>query len=159
MRGYRTIIGAAVLLILPRVGNAQNQKPAKPEVMTHASPATLKWAPIQPEGFAPGMEIAVLSGDPDVADQPFAIRVRFKDGYRMPAHYHPKTENITVLEGTFLLKMGDTAAENMDSYSPGDFISVPPLQPHYGGVKGETVVQVHGIGPFVIKLAKPGAGK
>jgi quercetin dioxygenase-like cupin family protein len=159
MRSYLTIMGAAVLLILPRDASAQNPKPAPPEAMTHASPATLKWAPIRPEGFAPGMEMAVLSGDPHAAGQPFVIRVRFKDGYLIPAHYHPTTENITVLQGTFMLKMGNTAAANMDSYAPGDFISVPPLQPHHGGARGETVVQVHGVGPFEIKLAKPGARK
>jgi quercetin dioxygenase-like cupin family protein len=69
--------------------------------MKHAAAAALQWAPIQPEGFAPGMEIAVLSGDPAVADQTYTIRLRFKDGYRFPAHYHPKTENLTVLRGRF----------------------------------------------------------
>ena len=124
--------------------------------MKTATPAGLKWAPLQVEGFAPGMEIATVSGDPAVPNQPFVIRVRFKDGYRMAPHYHPTAENITVLSGTFLLEMGDVASAKMNEYGAGDFIQVPPLKPHYGGAKGETVVQVHGVGPFQVLLAKPG---
>ena len=42
---------------------------------------------------------------------------------------------------------------------PFGFLSlVPPLKAHYGGAKGETVLQVHGVGPFQVMLAKPGAG-
>jgi hypothetical protein len=28
---------------------------------------------------------------------------------------------------------------------------------HYGGVQGETVIQLHGIGPFDVQLAQPDA--
>jgi len=156
MRRYLTItIAAAAVAILPQAVRGQNHHASNG--MKTSTPATLKWAPMPVEGFPPGMEMAVLEGDPSVANQPFAVRVRFPDGYRMPAHYHPTAENITVMSGTFLLKMGDTATQNADSYAPGDFISIPPLQPHYGGAKGVTVVQVHGIGPFKVLLAKPGS--
>jgi tRNA G37 N-methylase Trm5 len=30
--------------------------------------------------------------------------------------------------------------------------------PHYAATKGETVVQLHGIGPFAINLVKSAAG-
>jgi quercetin dioxygenase-like cupin family protein len=111
------------------------------------------------QGFDAGMEIAMIHGDPAVADQPYTIRLRFKNGYRFPAHFHPKAENLTILSGTFLLAMGDTPSEDLQSYAPGDYLYLPPLQPHYGGAKGATEVQLHGVGPFEIKLAQPGMPK
>ena len=163
MRCYLTTAAvAAALLGLPAYAYAQNPVPGKAagaETMKSTAAASLQWSPIQPEGFDAGMEIAVIHGDPAVADQPYTIRLRLKDGYRFPAHYHPKTENLTVLSGTFLLAMGETASDNLQSYGPGDYLYLPPLQPHYGGAKGVTEVQLHGVGPFEIKLAKPGAAK
>lgn len=154
MRRYITMLVAAAALVLPQIVQAQDGKATTTEHMLHASPASLQWKPIQPEGFPPGAEIAVLYGDPSVADQPYAFRLRFKDGYRFPAHYHPKDENLTILSGTFLLQMGNKATENLVAYGPGDFIHIPPLQPHYGAIKGETIVQLHGIGPYQVLLAK-----
>jgi hypothetical protein len=44
------------------------------------------------------------------------------------------------------------------SYKPGTFMHIPAKMPHFGGVKGATVIQLHGEAPFKIELAKP-AGK
>jgi hypothetical protein len=41
------------------------------------------------------------------------------------------------------------------TYEAGDFLFMPATKPHFGGVKGATVIQLHGQGPFVINLAKP----
>lgn len=151
----RRVLGAAmavaVVLGAPALAAAQGQ-----HSMSAKSAATLEWAPIQPTGFDPGMEIAVIQGDPAAANQPYTVRLRFKDGYRFPAHYHPKAENLTVLSGTFLLSMGTTPDEKLQTYAPGDYLHIPPSQPHYGGARGPTVIQLHGEGPFDIILAKPG---
>jgi quercetin dioxygenase-like cupin family protein len=126
-------------------------------VMKAVAAPGLQWGPIQPEGFDPGMEIAVLYGDPAVPDQPYTIRLRFQDGYRFPAHHHPKTENLTVLSGTFLLEEGAVASENLKTYGPGDYLYLPAMQPHYGGARGATEIQLHGVGPFDIRLGAPPA--
>ncbi|HEX6306854.1 MAG TPA: cupin domain-containing protein [Longimicrobiales bacterium] len=157
-RHLTTTAVAAALIGLPAVVHAQDPAPrpaAGAETMKVTSAAELQWSPIQPEGFAAGMEIAVIHGDPAAADQPYTIRLRFKDGYRFPAHYHPNAENLTVLRGTFLLRMGDTSSEDLEAYGPGDFLHLPAEQPHFGGARGETEVQLHGIGPFEIMLARP----
>jgi hypothetical protein len=60
-----------------------------------------------------------------------------------------------VISGTFLLGMGAQASEKLTSYAAGDYILIPAEMPHYGGAKGETVIQLHGIGPFEIILATP----
>ncbi|MDQ6691084.1 MAG: hypothetical protein M3Z18_11300 [Gemmatimonadota bacterium] len=39
--------------------------------------------------------------------------------------------------------------------SPGDFIYVPARHPHYGGARQETVIQLHGEGPFQLFLGSP----
>lgn len=130
---------------------------AQPAEPAHAMvPATqLEFTDIQPEGFEPGMKIAAIHGDPSLADQPYVLRLSFPDGYRFPPHYHPKAENLTVLSGTFLLAMGKKADESqLQSYAAGDFLYIPPEDPHFGGAKGETVIQLHGVGPFEVLLPK-----
>lgn len=133
--------------------------PPPPEDMTMAAvpAASLKWGPIQPEGWDPGLTVAAVHGDPAKPDQPYVLRLRLPNGYKFPPHYHPKTENLTVIKGTFMLEMGDVATANMKTYQPGDFLYLPARQPHYGTVKGDTEVQLHGIGPFEIKNGKPPA--
>ena len=132
--------------------------PAPEDMMMMAvSAKSLQWGPIQPEGWAPGLTVAAVHGDPAVPDQPYVIRLRLPDGYKFPPHYHPKTENLTVLSGTFMLENGDVASDNLKTYVPGDFLYLPGMQPHYGAVKGNTEVQLHGVGPFEIKNGKPPA--
>lgn len=143
---------AGALLGIPVLGAAQAH-----HGMQVTTSSALQWSPIQPPGFDAGMEIAVINGDPAVADKPYTLRLRFKDGYRFPAHYHPKAENLTVVSGTLLLSMGTAASEKLTAYAPGDFVHIPPKVPHYGGAKGSTVIQLHGEGPFDIILAKPAA--
>lgn len=112
----------------------------------------LEFAPIEIPGFDSGMEIAGMFGD-FTMDGPYALRLSFPDGYRFPAHFHPMDENLTVISGTFLLAMGDTADESqLISYRPGDFMNLPAEHPHFGGAKGFTVIQLHGDGPFEIIL-------
>ncbi len=115
----------------------------------------MEFADLQPPGFDPGMKLAAVHGDPAVADELYVIRLSFPDGYRFPAHYHPKAEYLTVLKGTFLLAMGREADESsLKQYAPGDFLHIPATHPHYGGAKGETVIQLHGAGPFEVLLVE-----
>lgn len=142
-------IVAAALLGVPARTGAQ----AKHAMITKSA-TSLEWSPIQPAGFDAGMEIAVLEGDPAAANQSYTLRLRFKDGYRFPAHYHPNAENLSVLSGTLLLRMGATDDGEMKEYAPGDFLHIPATEPHSGGARGVTVIQLHGQGPFDIMLAK-----
>ena len=126
-----------------------------PTGMTSVAAKGLTWGDIEVPGFLPGMKIAVLNGDPSVADQPYTLRLMLPDGYRFPPHFHPKAENVTVVEGTFLLRMGRTFEEsNLVKYMPGDYLYIRAEHPHYGGAIGRTVIQLHGIGPFDIKVVE-----
>lgn len=113
----------------------------------------LAFSDVSVPGFAPGMQIAVLHGDPSQAG-PYTLRLKFPDGYAFPPHWHPNVEHVTVVSGNFYLGMGDKVNKDVVSgYVPGDYLYAPPHKPHFGWVKGETVIQLHGVGPFEIKLA------
>ena len=141
------VIGASALAL------AQGQKPAagataKPHHIVVA-PDQVKWGPAPP-ALPPGAQMAVLAGDP-TQKGPFVARAKFPDGYRVPPHWHPTDENIAVLSGTFMIGMGDKLEmSSMTSLGAGGFTKMPADMRHYAGAKGETVIQIHGMGPFEI---------
>jgi quercetin dioxygenase-like cupin family protein len=119
---------------------------AHPGVFT---PKDLSWGP-GPPFLPPGAKIAVLAGDPGKAGE-FTLRLALPDGYKIPAHHHPTTENVTVISGEFHVGMGDKLDPNQALLLPsGSFGSLPAQMNHYAWAKGRTVVQVHGEGPFAI---------
>ena len=71
-------------------------------------PGTMEWGS-GPPTLPAGAELAVLSGNPMEAG-PFVIRLRFPDGYTVPPHTHPTTENVTVISGTILFAHGEDPA-------------------------------------------------
>lgn len=118
------------------------------------SPAEIKWAD-GPASLPAGAKFAVLEGDPKQPG-PFTIRLQVPDGYKIPPHTHPAVEHVTVISGTFHLGMGDkfdqTAGREL---AAGSFAFMPAGMKHFGWMKGETVVQVHGNGPFAIIYVNP----
>lgn len=125
------------------------------EAMSEVAVADLAWSDIDVPGFLPGMEIAAIHGDPAVADEPYTLRLAFPDGYMFPPHWHPRAENVTVLEGTFLLAMGEEFDDGeLVSYRPGDYLFIAAENPHFGGAEGRTVIQLHGVGPFDIMVVE-----
>jgi hypothetical protein len=114
--------------------------------------AAITYGDINIPGFPPGLKSAVLHGDP-TQPGPYTLRLRFPDGYVFPPHWHPMDEHVTVVSGTFYLGMGEKAnPEAAQAYEPGDYLVAPARMAHFGGVKGETVVQLHGMGPFLINV-------
>jgi quercetin dioxygenase-like cupin family protein len=108
-----------------------------------------------PASFPAGSEIAVLQGDPSQAG-PYTVRVRFPDGYRLPPHFHPTDENVTVIGGTFLVGMGDEIdLKAVTTLRPGGFITAPAGDHHFAVARGQTILQVHGEGPFAITYVNP----
>jgi anti-sigma factor ChrR (cupin superfamily) len=111
----------------------------------------LKWTPI-----IKGCDVAPVDGDMNAEGTPFVLRIRCTDGSRIPAHWHPTDENVTVLKGTFLVGMGETFDESkMRTMNVGNFVSMPKEMRHFAMSKGETIVQVHGSGPFKVNWVNP----
>jgi len=111
----------------------------------------LKWTPI-----IKGCDLAPVSGDPNAEGAPFVLRLRCVDGAKIPAHWHPTDENVTVLKGTFLVGMGETFDESkLQAMNVGNFVAMPKEMRHFGLCKSETIVQVHGAGPFKVNWVNP----
>ena len=120
------------------------------------SASGIAWNDFSSPGFAPGVKIAVLHGNP-AAKGDYVLRLRFPAEYKFPVHWHPGGEHLTVLWGTFMLGMGSTEDwTTVRTYSPGDFLYVPARHPHFGGAgRGVTVIQLNGEGPFQLFLGSP----
>ena len=126
--------------------------PAAQHVMV--APGTLTWMD-GPPGLPPGARFAVVSGDPSKAE-PFVIRAQVPAGYRVPPHWHPTAENLTILSGTVALGMGEQFnTGSMTALPTGGFGTLPAEMRHYFLAKSAATFQVHGIGPFGITYVNP----
>src|SRR4051812_5598087 len=68
-------------------------------------PAALKWGPNP--SLPAGAQTAVLIGDPKKGGSIYVMRVKLPDGFKVPPHWHPHDENVTVLQGTLLIGAGE----------------------------------------------------
>lgn len=103
----------------------------------------------------PGAEIAVLEGDPS-KEGFFTMRLRLPDGYKIPPHWHPKVEHVTVVSSTFLIGMGERFDQRATkAMTAGSFGFWPANMKHFVEVKGTTIVQLHGVGPWGINYVNP----
>jgi quercetin dioxygenase-like cupin family protein len=114
----------------------------------------IKWGPAPPV-LPKGAQMAVVSGDPG-SNQLYVVRLKMPKGYKIPAHNHPTAEYVTVLSGNFHIGMGDKLdpAKGMELHS-GGFAEAPAGMNHYAWASSETIVQVHGQGPFAITYVNP----
>jgi hypothetical protein len=126
----------------------------QPGEMGFYSLAEVKWKD-GPGSLPAGAKFAVLEGDP-AKEGPFVMRLWFPDGYRIPPHWHPKVERVTVLSGTFNLGMGEKFDQSATrEMTAGTFGFWPAGMRHFAWAKGETVLQLHGIGPWMITYVNP----
>jgi quercetin dioxygenase-like cupin family protein len=117
-------------------------------------PAQLKWMD-GPASLPPGAKVAMLEGHAS-KEGPFVMRVKLPDGYRIPPHTHPKTERLTVISGTFCIGMGDKFDQKAGEEMPaGTFGYWGAGMKHFVWAKGETIVQLHGMGPWSIQYLDP----
>jgi len=108
-----------------------------------------------PPSLPKGAQIAVLEGDP-TKEGPFVFRIKAPDGFQIPLHTHPKTERVTVISGTFHIGMGEKVDKDAAKPMPaGTYGFWEAGMKHFVWVEGETVVQFHGQGPWVINYVNP----
>ncbi|MDP9142236.1 MAG: cupin domain-containing protein, partial [Pseudomonadota bacterium] len=145
MRRFLAAVGLAGVAVTAAM--AQHTMPTG-EMGLH-SPADIKWKD-GPGSLPPGAKFAVLEGDPG-KDGPFVMRLWFPDNFRILPHWHPKTERITVISGTFNLGMGEKFDQSATRAMPaGTYGFWGEGMRHFAWTKGETVLQLHGIGPWSI---------
>jgi hypothetical protein len=146
----RHAIFLASLIVLGFAGSTALAADA-PAAMT---PETMAWGDAPPV-LPPGAKIAVLSGNP-MAEGPFVLRLQFPAGYDVPAHFHSGDELITVISGTFGIGHGDALDREKGQILPvGGFVEMPAGHHHFAWAETETVVQIHGPGPFDITYLNP----
>jgi hypothetical protein len=128
---------------------AKEPAAAKKPMHVITSEADIKWGDAPPT-LPAGAKMAVLQGDPGKAGM-YTIRIKAPDGYRVAAHWHPAAEHLTIISGTFNLGTGDKLDETKTTpMAAGAFGSMPAKMHHFAWCKGETEVQMSGMGPFVI---------
>jgi anti-sigma factor ChrR (cupin superfamily) len=169
----RTIL-VPTCLFLSTLGLAQTKAPVKkaaaPAMATVVPAGSEKWGDI-PAAALVGtpsvdmggkIQMAVVQGNLMQAGAPYTVRLSCTDGTKIAPHWHPTTENVTVVKGTFEIGMGskwDPAA--LQELPPGSFASAPARMRHFAMCKGDGIVQVHGLGPLVINFVesdKPKSG-
>ena len=107
---------------------------------------TAKWQP--GTGAFAGVQIAQIVGDPSASGGYYAYLIKMPDGARVAPHFHGMTENVSVLSGTLMVGLGDSMdVSKMLPLGAGSVASVPAGLHHYAMAKGETIIEVSGIGP------------
>ena len=110
---------------------------------------------VGPSSLPPGGQIAVILGDPS-QPAPFTIRAKLPARYRVAPHWHPGDENVTVLSGTVAMGMGEKFDEKALMALPvGGFAAMPANARHFFTTRTAAVIQVHGMGPFVVNYVNP----
>ena len=116
-------------------------------------PTDLKWA--DAKSLPPGAKVAVIEGPLNEA-LPFTFRVNFPADYKLPAHWHPAIEHVTVLSGTYNFGTGDKFDKEKTKALPaGSTVINQPKTNHFVWTSEETVIQVHGVGPWDINYVNP----
>jgi quercetin dioxygenase-like cupin family protein len=144
------VVAAVVTAIVGVAAFAQEKKEAAGgHGIVHTT--DLKWTPI-----IKGCELASVAGDMNAEGTPFVLRLRCAAGAKIPAHWHPTEENVTVLKGVFQVGMGEKFdASGLQTMNLGDFASIPKEMRHFALSKTATIVQVNGTGPFKVNWVNP----
>ena len=148
MTRYAIVTLALVVPLTSVVAQAKKRgAPQAQRTVTVVLPDQMTWGPA-PAVLPVGAKLAVLEGDP-TKSAAFTMRLLMPDGYQLPPHFHPATEHVTVVSGALMVGMGEKFDESqMKTLPTGAFGLIPTGMHHYAKAQGETVLQLHGIGPW-----------
>ena len=100
--------------------------------------------------------VEAVRGDRTKPGEPFVIRIHAEAGYIVMPHTHPIDEHIVVVQGSWAVGMGDRfKKEALEPMEVGDYGFAPKQMAHFALSKSETILQVHGIGPFLTLWVVP----
>lgn len=147
----RTFAALSVAMVLACTGAPAAWAESGTHVMV--TPDDLKWADVP--SLPAGAKIAVIEGPLSEA-VPFTFRLKFPANYEIPAHWHPAIEHVTVLSGVLNLGMGDKLDRSgTKALTVGSTGIMPVGTRHFVWTSGETVIQLHGVGPWGINYVNP----
>ena len=144
------------LALVPTLALAQSA--SMPETAAPSSHAMVKASDTKwgegPAFLPKGVQAAVVYGDPSKSG-PFTIRLKAPAGGKIPRHWHPTDEQVTIIEGDFHLSMGEAASAHEADFTAGDYVNLPAKMQHEASTKNGAVVQVNAMGPFEINYVDP----
>jgi hypothetical protein len=150
------LLGLSPLLCLGPARSGADDEPKHADEKDHVvvTPDKIKWGPAPPT-IPSGAEAAILTGDP-TKKGPYTIRLKVPDGYKVAPHWHPHDENVTVIKGTFNIGRGEKFEASATQELPAEsYMRMPKGMHHFAWFKGETIIQIHGEGPFQINYVNP----
>lgn len=146
------LLSSVVTLVFPTMVAAAGN-PAADQVLINVK--SIKWS-AAPPALPKGAKVAVLHGDPNTEGQ-YVMRVMMPPRYKMPFHWHSKTEHVTVISGALFVASQETYDKRIaHPVKQGGFLYVPARAQQFAFTKGATVIEIHGEGPYDIKYTNPG---
>lgn len=117
-------------------------------------PSDLMWKD-GPSSLPKGAKSAMIEGDPSKSG-PFTLRLKLPAKYKVPPHWHPAIEHVTVISGSFYMGLGEKFEESKAKKLPtGGFAVMAIGTRHFAFTKEESIIQLHGIGPWGINYVNP----
>lgn len=165
----RTALVIPLVLLALSTAAQTGQSPKKSAASAAAGlaivqPGSEKWGDI-PEGVLVGkpsveiggtLRVAILQGDPTKATRTYTLLLSCTDGAKIAPHWHPTTENVTVIRGAVGVGMGSKWDDaGLKEVPVGGFFSAAAQMRHFAQCKGDSVLQIHGVGPFVVNFVSP----
>lgn len=151
MKPFIGVVAAMACLTAPFTAIAET--PYRGEGHMMIVPDDFSWGPVA--SMAPGAKITILEGDLS-KQEPFTMRLKLPANYVIAPHIHPAYERVTVLSGTFYFAHGkEFNRDNTAALPPGSLAIMAPGEPMFGYTKEETIVQLHGTGPWGIEYLDP----
>lgn len=159
-----------LLALLVWTAGAQTNAPVKTRAAVGkqsamvVEPGSEKWGEVPAAALVgtPSVEmggtlrLAVIQGDPTKPGRTYTLRLSCTDGLKIAPHWHPTTENVTVVKGAAAVGMGSKWDDAVLKDVPlGGYFSAGPQMRHFAQCKGDTILQVHGIAPFVVNFVSP----
>jgi quercetin dioxygenase-like cupin family protein len=115
-------------------------------------PSELVWNDVP---ALPGVKISVIEG-PLNQSVPIMFRLKFPPNFKVPPHWHPGIEHITIISGTLHMGIGDVFdASKTRALKAGSISIMQPGTHHYVWTEEETIGQVHSIGPWSVNYINP----
>jgi uncharacterized RmlC-like cupin family protein len=147
---FAVVIGASLL------GCSRNEPPAtaftKTEGQLLVRAKSIKWSDAPP-GLPQGAKVALLQGNPTAPGR-YVIRVQLPANYKIPLHSLSNAIDVTVVSGTLYVASAQTLDKKKAfAVKPGDFYHLPALAPQLSFTTNETVLEIHGEGPYEMKYA------
>ena len=108
-----------------------------------------------PASLPKGAMFAVVEGDP-AKPAAFTMQLKLPANYKVPPHWHPAIEHVTVLSGSFHMGLGEVFEESKATKLPvGGFAVMAIGTRHFAFTKEKATIQLHGIGPWGITYVNP----